>query len=173
MDSKVRDVFSEIEEVLIQAIRDIPVPPETLYACGFWLFYCDYSTISPPCFGYNSEYGEEDERWAPPEWDVEEEENVFEALEPAYEKLMGLMEGRSNEAWAQLVEFQWRFYTDFCARLNASMNSPSSPFAGWSKTDDFVVGVFEEREGEEIYNRLAIDSVGRDSAVKLSIVDLG
>ncbi len=170
MDKQVKTVFSEIEMLLLEAIKSVKPSNKEIYACGLWLFYCDYTVISPPCFGYNTVYEEGNGRWAPPEWDEDVVSSVFNALTPIYEELSVLMDGKSDKAWEELIGFQWTFYSKLCFKLNAQMDSDSSPFKGWNINKDFVIGIFEEREGEEIYNKLVIDSIGEDKARSLCII---
>jgi hypothetical protein len=48
-----RAVFSRIGECLLLTLRELPAPDGRVYACGFWNFYCDYTTLGSPCFAYN------------------------------------------------------------------------------------------------------------------------
>lgn len=169
MEAFIEETFQEIEKALIEAIKATETAKQ-IYACGFWLFYCDYSVISPPCFGYNSDFEDNDERWAPPEWDVDVDDSMYNALATIYDSLTKRMDGKSDEEWEELLDYQWDFYSKLCFKLNSDINSGSSPFNNWSKSSDFVIGIFEEREGEEIYKKLAINSVGKAKAIELCII---
>lgn len=170
MDKQIEEIFAEVESVVVEAIKAVRVSAKELYVCGFWLFYCDYTVISPPCFGYNTTYKENDDRWAPPEWDVDIDNDVFGALEPIYERLASAMIGKSDEEWVELIEYQWDIYSRLCFKLNTEIGDENSPFKQWNKSNDFLIGIFEEREGEEMYNKLAIASVGLSKAKELSII---
>jgi hypothetical protein len=169
MDNLISNLFQKIEVVLLDSIKALDIDSE-VYACGFWLFYCDYSVINPPSFAYNSSYKEKDERWAPPEWDVDVDDSVYDALSPIYEELSKLLDGRSDEQWEELIEFQWKFYSALCYKLNSEVSTEDSPFKNWKKSTDFVIGIFEEREGEEIYEKLVIDSLGINKAKELGVL---
>ena len=169
MDKSIENLFQDIEEVLLRSFRSIEINEE-VYACGFWLFYCDYSVINPPCFGYNSSYDEEDDRWAPPEWDVDVEDTVYNALSPIYENITKLMVGKSDKAWEELIEYQWKYYSKLCFKLNSEIQSTTSPFVAWPKSREFVIGIFEERESKEIFEKLVIDSLGYTKAKKLCVI---
>lgn len=168
MDNLVEKLFHEIEKAFLSSVRSLRLDNK-VYACGFWLFYCDYTVISPPCFGYNSSY-EEDDRWDPAEWEVDTDDTVYDAMSPFYEKLSNLMDGKPDESWEQLIEYQWQFYSNLCYKLNSEINSENSPFKGWSKSEDFVVGIFEQREGQEKYEELAIGSLGYEKAKDLCVI---
>ena len=169
MDSNIEKLFLEIEAAFINAIKSLHIKNE-VYACGLWLFYCDYTVINPPCFGYNSSYDEKDDKWAPPEWDVDVDDTVYDALSPLYEKLSKLMEGKADQDWEELIEYQWEFYSKLCYKLNSVIESKASPFINWPKSSDFVIGIFEEREDEEIYKKLVINSLGSAKAKDLCVI---
>ena len=169
MHNNIEILFQEIEKAFINTVKSLDIKSE-VYACGFWLFYCDCSNINPPCFGYNSSYDEDDDRWAPPEWDVDIDDEVYDALSPLYSKLSELMNDKPDEDWEELIEYQWEFYAKLCYKLNNEICNDSSPFKTWPKSNDFVIGIFEERESEEVYNWLAINSLGHEKAKKLCVI---
>jgi hypothetical protein len=163
-------LFQEIHSKLVSVIRNMQ-PKNTLYACGFWLFYCDYTVLGVPCFAYNSGPSDESLKWSPADWEVETDESVEVALESIYEAITQKMEGATDEEWEALLDYQWNFYSDLCKEWNESLDSDTSPFSGWNKTDDFVIGVFEEREGEEVYDKLAVQSLGEERAKQLGVIE--
>lgn len=169
MEKPIKSIFQQIEEAFLASLTSIEINDE-VYACGFWLFYCDYTVINPPCFGYNSSYEEDEDRWAPPEWDIDIDDAIYNALSPLYEKLSHLMDNKSDEEWERLIEYQWQFYSELCSKLNSELYSPNSPFKNWPKKSNFVIGIFEERESEEIYEKLAIDSLGYEKAKELCVI---
>lgn len=169
MDRNIEKLFSEIGDALVGVLKSLEIKME-IYACGFWLFYCDYTVISPPCFAYNSSYDEKYDRWAPPEWDVDVDDTVYDVLSPIYEKLSSMMVGKTDQDWEQLIEYQREFYSELCFRLNSEVDGQDSPFKHWIKSSNFVIGIFEEREGEEIYNKLAVDSLGYEKAKELCVI---
>ncbi len=170
MEIELESAFKEIKLSIIDTIKKHPPERENVYSCGFWLFYCDYSMLGTPCFAYNieGEY-EDDTKWCPPEWVVDVEDSMIDALEPHYEKISELMAGKSDEAWEDLVKYQYEFYCNLCLQLNDMSNTDNSPFKNWNTTNDFVIGVFEEREGEELYDELVKLSVGSSREKALEI----
>lgn len=169
MGNLISTLFQKIEVVLLESIGSLNINRE-VYACGFWLFYCDYSVILPPSFGYNSSYERDDDRWSPPEWDIDVDDAVYDVLSPIYEELTMLMSESSDEEWQELIEFQWKFYSSFCFKLNSEISGEDSLFKNWERSKDFVIGIFEEREGDEMYEKLAIDSLSEDRARELGVL---
>ena len=169
MDFQVEKLFFKIEKKITKGIKALKIEDKP-YGCGFWLFYCDYVVFRPPCFGYNIEFEDENDRWSPPEWEVDIVDSIYEKLEPIYEKITLLMQGKSDEEWEELIDFQWRFYTSFCSDLNINIKNESSPFKNWNTTEDFVIGVFETSENQETFVKLVIDSIGMEKAKKLCVI---
>lgn len=159
--------FDAIATSLKETLAKIPPPDGVVYVCGFWLFYADYTVLGTPCFGYNIVGQEKDAKWAPPEWVVDVDDRLVAALQPHYEKLSELMEGQSDEAWEALIEFQLNFYSQLC--LEITRNAPLL-LRGWRITDDFVCGIFEEREDEETFLRLLHASMGKEAVERLGIL---
>lgn len=73
-------LFPAIGNCVKQTLADIPAPSGVVYACGFWLFYTDFTVIREPCFAYNVVGREGDAKWSPPEWAVDVEDHIVEAL---------------------------------------------------------------------------------------------
>ncbi|KZZ13933.1 hypothetical protein A3765_14120 [Oleiphilus sp. HI0130] len=170
MDSKIQSIFKEIESVILESIATVHPKQDEVYACSFWLFYCDYEQINPPCFAYNNEPEQAETRWSPPEWAIDIQDDVYEKLNPLYERLTAQMAGKSDEEWEELIQYQYEFYCSLCKSLNSGLGSSSSPFKNWKTTPDFLVGIFEEREDEEIYELLVKSSVGEAVAAKIGVL---
>lgn len=164
--------FSTIEAKIFETIKKIPAPQGKVYVCSFWLFYCDYENIYAPCFAYNTVGGSKEDKWVPPEWLVSEEMRMMDTLEPIYDEIMEFMKGKNDEAWEKLIADQWDFYCGMCMKINTNEKLKSALFGHWNISDDFVCGIFEKREGEDIYNDLVMKSLGKDVATKLQ-VDIG
>ena len=171
MKSQIESIFSEIEETIFQTLRKIKAPEGLVYACSFWLFYCDSTLLGVPCFAFNIEGKEVEAKWSPPEWIVDIEDSMVEALTPAYGKVTELMENESEENWDELIEFQWGFYCKLCRKINKLVKTENNPLSHWNLSEDFVMGIFEEREEEDLYEILVKESVGEETAVKLKIID--
>jgi hypothetical protein len=167
MSPDIESAFSQIGEILKRTLREIPAPDGTVYACGFWLFYCDYTVLGAPCFAYNIIGKEKGTKWCPPEWIVDVEDRVVEALNPLYQKVSELMKGQSDDAWESLIRYQWDFFSTLCLSITRDARSL---FSHWRLTDDFVCGIFEEREGGEVYDSLVQSSVGEQLTIRLGIL---
>ena len=163
-------LYPVIGHCVKQTLADIPAPNGVVYACGFWLFYADFSVIGAPCFAYNIVGREDDAKWSPPEWAVDVEDRIAEALTPHYERLTELMTGQSDEMWESLIQFQWDYYSQLC--LEITRDAPSL-LHHWQVADDFVCGIFEEREDDEIYSRLLRASIGEEVVERLGILHDG
>jgi hypothetical protein len=159
--------FHAIGESIKQALATIPKPDGIVYACGFWLFYADYTIIGPPCFAYNILGEDEDSKWAPPDWVVDVDDRILDSLKPHYEHLSNTMQGQSDETWDALIEFQLNYFARLC--LDITRNAKSI-LSHWQMTDDFVCGIFEEREDEETFIRLLHASMGEEAVGRLGIL---
>ena len=126
--------------------------------------------LGVPCFAYNTAGNEKDSKWCPPEWIVDVEGQMAVTLNPLYQQVSSYMKGKNDEEWETLIEYHWDIYSEFCLSLNQSSEIDEHPLAHWNLSDDFVIGIFEEREGEEIYDFLAKASVGEKKAIDLGIV---
>lgn len=165
-------LFSEVKEIIIKTMKSIPAPDKSIYACGFWLFYCDYSSLGIPVFAYNSEEDLDDEdRWSPPEWDVDVEDDMIDALEDVYSRINKKMNGKSDDDWRILIQLQQKVYSDLCLSLNDSKNEDTFPLKHWNLSEEFVIGIFEERECSDLYIELIENSVGEKRAISLGILE--
>ena len=170
MNLEIESVFAQIGDCLKRTLCEIPAPEGTVYACAFWLFYLDHTVIAPPNFAYNFDGGEEDVKWSPPNWHADVVERVNEALDPLYQELSGLMKGQDDDAWGSLGEYQWHFFAQLCRSIT---RDPQSLLKGWHLTDNYVCGIFEEREDGDVYTRLVKESVGEQTAIELGILSSG
>ncbi len=167
MSLNIESAYTRIDDLVKQSLRELPAPEETVYACGFWLFYCDYTVLGPPCFAYNIVGNDEDIKWSPPNWHVDVQRRMVEALSPLYQELSELMQGQDDDAWESLMKYQWHFFSQLCHSIT---RDAKSLLKGWHLTDDFVCGIFEEREGTDIYIQLVKESVGEQTAIRLGIL---
>ncbi|MDA7747408.1 hypothetical protein N8878_08805 [Psychromonas sp.] len=170
MHQYIKNYFTKIEKAIINSISTLKPSVEEAYVSGFWLFYCDHTSINPPCFALNTNYSDDEEKWSPPEWDIDVIDEVYDALAPIYKELSEYMSSKSDDEWEELVEYQFKFYSELCLQYNESMSSEESPFNSWHKSNDFVIGIFEEREDEETYKELIISSIGSKKASALNII---
>jgi hypothetical protein len=158
--------FEAIGVIVKKTLTKIPPPDGVIYACGFWLFYADYTVLGVPCFAYNVVGQEKDGKWSPPEWVVGVEDRMVDALKSHYEKLSDSMKGQSDEVWEALIEFQWNYYSQLCREITGDAESLLNH---WRITDDFVCGIFEGREDEETFTRLLHRSMGEDLVERLGV----
>lgn len=164
---EIEAVFAQIANRIRQTLLQIPAPSGTVYVCGFWLFYCDYSSIGAPCLAYNILGSEADEKWCPPDWYVDVDDQIHAVLAPLYLRLTELMHGEGHSAWDALLEHQWGVYAD----LSKSITRDARSLLGhWRLTDDFVCGIFEGRDGEEVYVSMVRASVDETIVAKLEIL---
>jgi hypothetical protein len=167
MTPEIEAVFAQISLRVRDTLRTLPAPPSAVYAGAFWLFYCDYTRLGEPCFAYNEVGAGDEGKWSPPEWKVDVDDDMVKALSPLYRELETLMTGQGDDAWDQLIEYQWNFFSELCQQLT---REAKVLLGHWSLTDDFVFAILEEREGDEIYTRLVEASVGGALARRLGIL---
>ena len=160
-------VFARIGERLMRTLREVPAPDGTVYACGFWLFYCDYTTLGVPNLAYNILGKEEDVRWYPPDWFVDADERICKALAPLYQEINELMAGQEEDVWVSLMEHQWECYSLLCRSITRDARSLLSH---WRLTDDFVCGILDVKETDEVYTYLIESSIGKRKAIRLGIL---
>ncbi|MEM8531546.1 MAG: hypothetical protein AAGF95_11930 [Chloroflexota bacterium] len=170
MQKEVESLFGAIETRIHSTLQRLPAPEGVVYACGFWLFYCDYTVLGVPCFAYNTVGNENDTKWSPSEWIVDVADEMTEVLKPLYEQVSSLMAGKDDAAWEALIEYQWNVYSKVCISLNASVKQGRGPLAHWYLTEDFVIGIFEEQADDDMYDFLVKASVGEKAALELGIV---
>jgi hypothetical protein len=138
-------------------------PAERFYAAGFWLFYVDYTVVGVPCVAMNTEahvavHSETPSvRWTPPNWQFDVINPAIRAMQPLYDALSLALEGKDDPIWDDLVEAHYAAMARVCRRVTELIHSGCGEFAGLPVTKDFVVGIFEERDGE--YERLVRASI--------------
>ena len=170
MRKEIQTIFQSIEKSLLETFSQLKKPETDVYACGFWLFYCDYTILGQPCLAYNIAGNENHAKWSPPEWIVDVDENVIDTLTPYYEKINKLMHDQDDKSWEELMQYQYDFYSNLCFNINNQIKKGDSPFSNFNLTKDFIIGIFEERESEEIYHTLAIASIGESAARELGVI---
>ena len=170
MDKQFEALFKRVESALKSTLQEMPAPKDVVYVCGFWLFYNDYTTLGAPAFAYNTVGNENVGKWSPPEWVVDVEDHMAEALQPLYGEITAFLAGKSDDEWNALIKYQWDFYCQFCLALNDKAKGGDGLFANWNLSDDFVVGIFDARQGDELYETLIKSSVGEAQARSLGIL---
>ena len=143
-------------------------PKERFYAASFWLLYADYTLFGTPCFAMNtesnlaaqSESTAEMSRWSPADWQFDCLFASTKIMDPYYEALSSSL-GRSHETeWNAAMDQHVEALARVCRRLTQCARTRSAPFTHINLPSEFVVGIFEEREGEPTFSewvRASID----------------
>lgn len=136
-------------------------PSESFYAAGFWLFYTDGHTWSPPLFAINSESGVsavdsfgEDNRWNPTEWRQPQLTTVYEAMLPAYLSVSEQLRG-DKSAGDEFNQLHEHAMARVCRNLTRDIRTRRRPFSVLPMHPRFVVGIFDGTESRETASRLA------------------
>lgn len=175
VENLISAIESQWEEVAAKTIAQIMAafPDDQFYAAGFWLFYCDYTVIHPPCFGANTEAslaesGEDAKyhRWTPPNWRFDTIGGLSDKMMPLYEPLC---EEHEDDVWQKIMEDHKQSIARVCRRVTQQARSGAGPFAEVAVPANFVVGIFEEQDGDEEYDRLAIMSIEKSVLADLDV----
>ena len=152
--------FDCAASVIVSQVAHLPY--EKFYAAAFWLLYVDYSMFGTPCFAINSEShlaatrGEELEsftRWSPPNWQFDVLPESIEIMAPYYDALSSSLIDQPETAWDAAIEEHAQALARVCRRLTEDARHRSGPFTQVKLPRDFVMGIFEEREGEPTFSR--------------------
>lgn len=142
-------------------------PAERFYAGAFWLCYVDYTLFGTPCFALNTESylardggdAEDSTRWSPPNWRFDVLDEPVEAMSPSYDKLSRSLADQDDTRWEAAIEEHFQALARVCRRLTHHARSRTGPFSEVDLPADFVVGIFEEREGDPTFSRLVRASI--------------
>jgi hypothetical protein len=136
-------------------------PHEQFYAAAFWIFYCDYTKITPPTFGVNAESMLEDEavdetsnRWQPAEWYWDVLQSVSDGMAPFYQRLSEAMAGASDAEWQAVIAANEELIGRVARLVTKAVRSRSGDFRDLALPDNFVVFAVDVREDASTYNRL-------------------
>ena len=167
--SNITEIIAELESrweaTCVDTIKAVVVdsPDDRFYGAGFWCFYADYTVLGTPCFAMNTEANLADDsdsnRWLPPNWRFDNISQAADAMDAVYQHLGEALDGQSDETWKETIEAHKQAIARVCHKLTAAANSDSGPLAGLAVSTPFVVGIFEEQDGDEEYDRLALLSV--------------
>lgn len=175
IDKSLADIEAEWEQVAANAIAESIAsnPSEDLYAAGFWLFYCDYTVIHPPCFALNTKshlakaQDKKYHRWSPPNWKFDVVDGTTDAMMPSYVPLHG---DHSDETWPLIIERHKLMISNVCRSLTWNAKEGAGRFQGISLNPKFVVGIFEGQNGPEEYEELVELSVDYELVEELRIL---
>ncbi len=169
--SQFEPFFERVETIFFEVLKELPIPEEEIKTAGFWMFYCDNVNLGTPCFAYNSkDLSSSLGKWSPPNWSVNIEKTIMNSLRPIYEEIIAYMEGKNFQHWMELVQYQLKFYSKLCQKINAPHDSEDHPLREWNLGADFVCGIFDEREGPTEFSKYVEMSVGEEKAKQLGII---
>ena len=138
-------------------------PNDVFYAASFWLCYVDYTIFGTPCFALNTERTIEQEgddlRWSPADWQFSCTDSTVEAMQPLYEMLSDELSGRAESEWDLAIEEHFSVLARVCRRITTEARSRRGVFADTVLHPDFVVGIFEYREGDPLFTQLIRASI--------------
>ena len=142
-------------------------PGERFYAGAFWLCYVDYTLFGTPCFAMNTESHlancgaavESSTRWSPPNWQFDIIDETVEAMSPLYDTLSRSLAGQDSGVWDATIEEHAQVLARVSRRLTQHARSRTGPFMQTHLLADFVVGIFDEREGQPTFSRLVRASI--------------
>jgi hypothetical protein len=175
-------LMQQIESAWLDAAASVIVsqvaayPHEQFYAAGFWLCYVDYTMFAGPVFAMNTEshlaancgdWPEGYTRWSPPNWRFDVLRGAIEAMSPYYDALTASLAGQETAIWDGAIEAHWQTLARVSRLLTHAVRSGAAPFAGSSLPSSFVVGIFEEREGEPVFSRLVRESIDPEILITL------
>ena len=167
LQNKILSILEEIEnkaeDVISQNLTlDLGSP---IYGAAFWLFYFDYTIISPPQLSVNtirslsassSQCGSL--KWSPAEWPQTPQCDLFETeLSPIYSKLTASLNDEPASVWDKAFNKQLQIYSSLSKKI--TQQAGNGEFKNWSVTKDFITACIEEREDEPFYTNLLKSSV--------------
>lgn len=147
-------------------------PAEQFYAAGFWHFYFDGMQFGVPFFGLNMESHyhasrKEGVRWTPSEWQYGYLSQATEILDPLYDELPSLLDNESEEIGDQICDAHLETMAKVCMTLTERIHRGDGAFATIQLPTDFVVGIFDEHQGDEGYIELIRKSIASERLAKL------
>jgi hypothetical protein len=141
------------------------------YAAGFWLFYVDYTLFGVPCFALNTEENliatDPSHRWCPPEWLIDVHP-CYEKVEPLYTELSEMLDGSPDEEWETAIDQHYNAICSLCLNLTEEYHKHDGAFGTIRKNPNFIFGIFEERDGQEVYETLLDASIDPERRANLS-----
>jgi hypothetical protein len=148
---------------------------ERFYAGSFWLCYVDYTMFGVPCFSMNTEahaaaHGGNTSagiRWSPPNWEFDVIDTAVERMRPLYQMLSQELAGKEDAAWDTTIDEHFRALARVCREATEAVHQWRASGLVENITEDFVVGIFEEREGNSLFTRLVRDSISPERLSRL------
>lgn len=163
IESLLKDIEIKWEDVATRTVANTVTahPGDTFYGAGFWSFYADYTIIGAPCFAMNTEahlaadpYSDSN-RWIPPNWKFANILGADHELVPLYQQVSEALSADDEDRWQQVIEEHKQLIARVCRRVTAAIHARRGAFAVVTLPASFVVGIFEEQDGDDEYDRLA------------------
>jgi hypothetical protein len=174
---RLEEVQSEWKVTVLDTVRDLATAHagERFYAGSFWLCYVDYTMFGVPCFAMNTEahaaaHGgntSEGIRWSPPNWEFDVIDRAVERMQPHYQKLSHDLADRENVVWDAAIDEHFRVLARVCREATEAVHQWRASGVIENITEDFVIGIFEEREDDPLFSRLVRDSIAPDRLSRL------
>ncbi len=168
--------WKKLEEAWCEAIMEAfdaiasAHPSEQIYVGAFWLLYGDYSSILPPAFGLNSEGGDPEVRWHPPDFRWSPIDEVHHRVQSLYAPLASL--SVSEEVFDGLWEEHVGMLASVSRRVTALVRDGSMKIPQMNVTPDFFVGIIDFDRDEEAFDDLR-RSVDGPTLERCGILELG
>lgn len=149
------------------------LPDERFYAGAFWLCYVDYTMFGTPAFAMNSESyladceDDDSTMWSPPNWQFDVLDEAHEAMSPLYDALSQSLSGQNDDVWDTTIKEHWEVLARVSKRLTQDARSRTGLFSQTDLPSDFVVGIFDEREGEPMFSKLVRASIAPEILANL------
>jgi hypothetical protein len=178
---KLMSILGEIESAWLPcAIESIAhqvsrIPQEKFYGAGFWGFYMDYTVFGSPCFAMNTESyflktkADGVHRWYLPDWQFDVLREETKAMTALYERLSSQMNGKSDAEWDSCRLQHFHAISRVCRAITAQAAARSGVFSKLGLPAEFVVGIFEDQDGPEMYEWLLGQSIDPTHVAKLGL----
>jgi len=160
MDIKIEKIFKMIESKVLETVESFfTITQNEVYAGAFWLFYCDFTVIHPPCFALNTSENllQQPEKWLPPEWEFDVVDTFTDLLMPLYLQLSNMLKGKSEDIWEEVEAKNYDMYCSVSKKLTRSIRRNKNNFSKWNADEDFII--FVHVEDDEFYTHYLEQSV--------------
>jgi len=149
-------------EAIVSTIRKHP--GVSFFAAGFHTFYSDYAEFGGFRLGLGAE--ETPRRWSGCEWGASDWGDICDF--PSYNTLASALEDQADEIWDQAQRQHEEQLSDVCRRLTSDARNGTGAFAE-CRQDSFLVGIFNDLEGNEQFDRLVEMSVDGNDIERFGI----
>jgi hypothetical protein len=174
---RLKEIESEWLKTVLKAVHELTTayPSERFYAGAFWLCYVDYTMFGVPCFAMNTEAHvtanggntAEGIRWSPPNWRFDVIDTAVARMQPHYQALSRDLDGKDDSIWDATIDEHFRALARVSRQATEIVHQSRARGMSGDISDDFVIGIFEEREGEPLFSQLVRDSIAPDRLSRL------